>query len=94
MSKYLLLRGYNSYQNRIVKKEATLGAYETAVGNGNWALREQVNFYEGNGIFAQIIYNYRATDALQGEINYVVVADDLGNIEKRYFAMENIHQRN
>lgn len=94
MSKYLLLRGYNSYQNRIVKKEATLGAYETAVGNGNYALREQVNFYEGNGIFAQIIYNYRATDALQGEINYVVVADDLGNIEKRYFAMENVHQRN
>lgn len=94
MSKYLLLRGYNSYQNRIVKKEATLGAYETAVGEGNYALREQVNFYEGNGVFAQIIYNYRATDALQGEINYVVVADDLGNIEKRYFAMENTHQRN
>lgn len=88
MSQYLLLKGYNTYQNRIVKKHYTLAEYETAVGSGNWALRQNVNFYYGNGIAAQLVYNYLATESVQDNVNYVVTADDLGTITGRYFVME------
>ena len=94
MSQYLLLKGYNSYQNRILKKENTVQGYINAVATGCYAIRTAVNFYHGNGIVAQAIYNYSATDALQDGINYLVLLDDSNGILARYFVMEATRTRN
>lgn len=94
MSQYLLLKGYNSYQNRILKKENTVQGYINAVATGCYAIRTAVNFYHGNGIVAQAVYNYSATDALQDGINYLVLLDDSNGILARYFVMEATRTRN
>ena len=92
MSKYLLLRGFNSYLNRVIKRYETLDEYMAAVEPGNYSIRENMNFNPGDGVSAQIVYNY--TPYEMKEADYVIVADDNNTIIGRYFAMENVRQRN
>lgn len=94
MSQILMLKGYNNYQNRILKKENTVQDYINAVEEGCYAIRTNINFNKRDGVAAQVIYNYSAVDALQDNMNYVVVLDNSGNIESRYFVMEATYQRN
>ena len=45
MSKYLLLRGFNSYLNRVIKRYETLEEYIAAVAPGNYSIRTNMNFF-------------------------------------------------
>ena len=82
----LFFLDYNTYGNRIVKKESNLSDYllhETA--------REvNVAFAPNDGIDTVQVLNNKTADVG----NYVVVADSQSNIVSRWFVMESIYKNN
>lgn len=78
----LLWCHYNNYYNRIIKREDSLAAYQS------YAVRELVsnaNFFMNDGVETKHALN-RGGDTP----DYLVVADDYGNITSRWFVLEAI----
>lgn len=97
-----LLKNYNNYYNRIIKREPTLADYITAVGNDGYAKRGTsatvaggygpVNFNVNDSITATCTYNY--VDGQDWQPDYVLCVDDTDtNIIYRYFVMEAVRTR-
>lgn len=87
MSNLSLLR-FNNYFNRIVKKLNTLSDYAGYVLSnvpGNNPLQD-INFNPNDGIHTEQIVNWNGEDP-----DYIIVSDDAGNIESRWFVIE--HER-
>ncbi len=75
---------YNSYFNRIVKREESLSGYL----QGDFESVARTNFSEGDGVNTTFVAN----TSMRG--NYLVVADDYGEIISRWFIMGNKSMRN
>lgn len=85
MNLYLLQ--YNNYYNRIVKREQTIEGYqESALG-----IYTGINFIPNDGITTTQIINFTPTDGIFPD--YLVVANDLGEIDSRWFITESKNTR-
>ena len=82
----LIFLDYNTYGNRIVKKESSLTDYLTY----ETARETSANFNPNDGIDTVQVLNNSTHDVG----NYLIVADSEGNIESRWFVMESIYKRN
>lgn len=93
----LYLLHYNNYYNRKVKKETSLSAYSNYLvkykgqendQNGNTAVVQGVNFYEGNFVDTAQVVNWMG-DAP----DYLVVGDEEQNIQSRWFVTDALKTR-
>lgn len=80
----LFFLDYNTYGNRIVKKESSLSNYLSY----EVARETSANFNVNDGVDTVAVVNSSTTG------NYLVVADSEGNIISRWYVMENIYKRN
>ena len=80
----LFFLDYNTYGNRIVKKESSLSNYLSY----EVARETSANFNVNDGVDTVAVVNSSTTG------NYLVVADSESNIVSRWFVMENIYKRN
>ena len=80
----LFFLDYNTYGNRIVKKESSLANYLTY----EVARETSANFNVNDGVDTVAVVNSSTTG------NYLVVADSESNIISRWYVMENIYKRN
>lgn len=88
----LYLLRYNNYYNRIVRKESSLSAYLSYLvkadgsdtdSNGKTATLTNVNFVENDYVNTEQIVNWG------GDLpDYVVVVNDRGTIDSRWFVVE------
>lgn len=86
MNLYLLQ--YNNYYNRLVKREEGISAYLDYVVYGpqvddEYGLTNIDNWYPGDGVNAQQVVNTPAAN-----YDYLLVVDELGNIDSRWFVVE------
>ena len=84
----LHLLQYNNYYNRHAKKEATLAGYQSK--GITLATFPNIDFNPSDGINANQIVNFVPTSA---EPDYLVVCDDSGNIDSRWFILESTRTR-
>lgn len=90
MSKYLLLKNFNSYHNRIIKKYDSIVDY--GANSEDYILTDKIhNFYQNDGITSEIVFNFEPE--IDWVPDYVLVLDDDSNIKFRYFVMEAIRNR-
>lgn len=84
----LHLLQYNNYYNRHAKKEATLAGYQS---KGTFlATFPNIDFNPSDGITTSQIVNFVPAAA---EPDYLLVCDDSGNIESRWFILESTRTR-
>ena len=80
----LIFLDYNTYGNRLVKKEASLSDYlEYEV-----AREASANFNVNDGVDTVAVVNSSNAG------NYLIVADSEGTIQSRWFVMESLYKRN
>lgn len=91
MSKYLLLKNFNSYHNRVIKRYDSISDYINNSEDAVW--NETRNFMPNDGINSKIVYNYKP-DEMNWVPDYLIQCDNDSNIEKRYFVMEAVRTRN
>lgn len=91
MSRYLLLKGFNSYLNRVIKRYETAEEYQDAAEYSQY--RDNMNFNPYDGVSAEVVVNYRAGEAMLTP-DYIVVLNDTNQITGRYFVQEAVRQRN
>ena len=80
---------YNNYYNRIVKYEKTLDDYMKYV----IAAIFNANFKPNDGVTAQCVFNYNSALKDKGG-DYLLVCDDQGNIDSRWFIIESVRLLN
>lgn len=80
----LIFLDYNTYGNRLVKKEASLSDYL----NYEVARETTVNFNINDGVDTVAVVNSSTVG------NYLIVADSEGEIQSRWFVIESIYKRN
>lgn len=89
MKTLYILKKYNNYFNRIIKKEANLSAYLAAAEAYNTI--PNANFVIGDGVSTTHVHNFPiGTQSFEG--NYLLVVDN-GVIESRWFILENYWNR-
>lgn len=88
MKSILYLKDYNSYFNRLVKKEDNYEAYVDAVED--YYITPDINFNPNDGLSTQLTVNWE----LDWQPNYVVVLDEYNNIASRWFIMNWVRNRN
>ena len=89
MKTLYILKKYNNYFNRIIKKEANLSAYLAAAEAYNTITN--ANFAIGDGVSTTHVHNFPiGTQSFEG--NYLLVVDN-GVIESRWFILENYWNR-
>ena len=82
MSQVYLLKNFNNYYNRIVKKYSTINQYITAAeayaqgGTDPNFNVHPVNFNINDGITAELTYNYSLEAGYDWEPDYVLICDD------------------
>lgn len=97
-----LLKNYNNYYNRIIKRSWNIADYITAVGSNGYAKRGTsaviaggngpVNFNINDGITADVTYNY--IDGQDWTPDYVLCVNDADDtILYRFFVMEAVRTR-
>ena len=84
----LHLLQYNNYYNRHAKKEATLAGYQSK--GTTLATFPNIDFNPSDGINANQIVNFVPAAA---EPDYLLVCDDSGNIDSRWFIVESTRTR-
>ena len=85
MSTLYLLK-YNNYFNRVIKKEANLAAYLTAVGIGNYKKFEDINFFYNDQVNTTQTINWPVLESEQ-EYDYLIV-DNPSYGMSRWFIIE------
>ena len=80
----LIFLNYNTYGNRLVKKEASLSNYL----DYEVAREASANFNVNDGVDTVAVVNSSNAG------NYLVVADSEGEIQSRWFVMESLYKRN
>ena len=88
MKSILYLKDYNSYFNRLVKKEDNYEGYIDAVED--YYITPDINFNPNDGLSTQLTVNWE----LDWQPNYVVVLDEYNNIASRWFIMNWVRNRN
>ena len=102
----LLLKGYNNYFNRIMKKEDSLAAYKTAVNK--YYEYASVNFNPNDGITTELIIGSGGKDGqaepdtlpiplkweYEGTPDYLIAYEGTSIIRSRWFIMESERTRN
>lgn len=87
MTLYLLQ--FNNYYNRIVRFYPTTAEYEDYLCEGGNAIIGNVNFIPNDGVSAQQDINWNGTAP-----DYILVVDDMGNINSRWYVIESVRLRN
>ena len=85
MSTLYLLK-YNNYFNRVIKKEANLAAYLTAVGISNYKKIDDINFYYNDQVNTTQTINWPVLESEQ-EYDYLIV-DNPSYGMSRWFIIE------
>lgn len=80
---------YNNYYNRIVKYEKTIDGYMKYV----IAATFYANFKPNDGVTAWCVFTYDSALKNKGG-DYLIVCDDQGNIDSRWFIMESVRLLN
>lgn len=89
----LLLRGYNNYQNRWLKKKNTLGEYKDIVGSENYyEYSDHVNFNINDSVNTNITLNLSSAEKPDFMADYVIIHHE-GVIKSRWFVLEQIWNR-
>lgn len=83
----LYLFNFNNYYNRIVKRYTTLAEYND--NGNNLAGITGVNFNPNDGIYAKQVVNYNG----EAMPDYLIVADEYGNIISRWYIIESRRTR-
>ena len=85
----LYFYNYNTYFNRIVKKETSLANYGTPTHT-----ILNANFYEADGVDTSHTVNIPTTSEDKLNANYLIVTDNSNNIKSRWFVHDTVHNRN
>lgn len=83
--KITILKGYNNYFNRIIKKENDYAGYITAASDN--ALLTSVNFNPNDGVDTEFIFNFDVTETVFTP-DYCLVTDSNNNIISRWFVTD------
>lgn len=83
----LYLFNFNNYYNRIVKRYTTLAEYND--NGNNLAGITGVNFNPNDGIYTKQVVNYNG----EAMPDYLIVADEYGNIISRWYIIESRRTR-
>lgn len=89
--KLLLLKGYNNYQNRWLKKETSIDAYKNA-STEYYDYTTDINFNINDGINTQVTVNLTDNFKKDFMADYVVVYED-NTIKNRWFVLEQVWNR-
>ena len=96
----LLLKGYNNYFNRILKKEGSIAQYKSAVARGNYLNYVEltsINFNPNDGIDTtlvvgkgDLVWDHPESEDREGPYapDYCVVYDTTNGIQSRWFVLE------